>query len=603
MSRYLFLFTISPVQSFIQQARKTQDLYAGSQMLSTLMNGVIQKLQNEYQADIIFPAPKMASNPNRVLAMLVEGGDPKTIGEELEKAITAQFRTFAADARSRTFEFKQPENFEEKVTRQLESFWNVSWVALPYHADYHTAYDEIERTLGGVKNIRQFQQLVEQGRKCALCGERNVLFFHSDNTERRHLESAAHVRTPQFQVGEGLCAVCTTKRFFTKETFPSTARLALMDSLAQLYADAEGAHLLTNYREHVIGKDLFDEQLYFEENLTETYFKKNGLETLAKEDDLQKILKRQREVNDYAKQRGVYFSPYYAVLVFDGDSMGTWLSGKHLKDPGEDLQKFHQRLSELLGEFAVSASAVLSDPLENKASIDYPGNFGKTVYAGGDDFLGFVTLKHLFPALQHLRKQFDEKVNKPLRKEFSFHDAAGDFTFSAGVAIAHYKTPLSMVLQKARNMEKMAKSVKSQELGDKDSVGFALLKHSGNVGETVFKWTFEEDTVVLAQALTAALQNWISNKFLYVLREELLGLFDEDTGIEPGILETELQRLMNRRKRDPDISNAQVRELSARLLAFWNQLDVLSLEETSRFNHLINFLNFLELCNFVAREV
>ncbi|NTW88345.1 MAG: hypothetical protein HGB26_04300 [Desulfobulbaceae bacterium] len=31
--QYLFLFTIGPVQSFIAQARKTRDLYAGSAIL------------------------------------------------------------------------------------------------------------------------------------------------------------------------------------------------------------------------------------------------------------------------------------------------------------------------------------------------------------------------------------------------------------------------------------------------------------------------------------------------------------------------------------------------------------------------------------------
>ncbi len=34
MNNHLFLFTLGPVQSFIAQARKTQDLYAGSETLS-----------------------------------------------------------------------------------------------------------------------------------------------------------------------------------------------------------------------------------------------------------------------------------------------------------------------------------------------------------------------------------------------------------------------------------------------------------------------------------------------------------------------------------------------------------------------------------------
>ena len=37
MKKHLFLFTISPVQAFIAQARKAQDLYAGSRLLSDLV--------------------------------------------------------------------------------------------------------------------------------------------------------------------------------------------------------------------------------------------------------------------------------------------------------------------------------------------------------------------------------------------------------------------------------------------------------------------------------------------------------------------------------------------------------------------------------------
>lgn len=44
MSQFLFLFTIGPVRSFIARARKTQDLYAGSFLLSHLSDIAINKL-------------------------------------------------------------------------------------------------------------------------------------------------------------------------------------------------------------------------------------------------------------------------------------------------------------------------------------------------------------------------------------------------------------------------------------------------------------------------------------------------------------------------------------------------------------------------------
>jgi CRISPR-associated protein Cmr2 len=50
--RNLLLFTIGPVQSFISQARKTQDLYAGSKLLSVLIGEAIKFVGED---NMIFP--------------------------------------------------------------------------------------------------------------------------------------------------------------------------------------------------------------------------------------------------------------------------------------------------------------------------------------------------------------------------------------------------------------------------------------------------------------------------------------------------------------------------------------------------------------------
>lgn len=50
----LLIFTIGPVQSFLEQARKTHDLYAGSRFLSHLCRRAIDKAR-ELGAEIIYP--------------------------------------------------------------------------------------------------------------------------------------------------------------------------------------------------------------------------------------------------------------------------------------------------------------------------------------------------------------------------------------------------------------------------------------------------------------------------------------------------------------------------------------------------------------------
>jgi len=71
--KHLFLFTISPVQSFIAQARKTQDLYAGSRILSELMKFAHKYItDNDKNAEIIFPqiTNDKVSATHRILAII-----------------------------------------------------------------------------------------------------------------------------------------------------------------------------------------------------------------------------------------------------------------------------------------------------------------------------------------------------------------------------------------------------------------------------------------------------------------------------------------------------------------------------------------------------
>jgi CRISPR-associated protein Cmr2 len=86
MANYLFTLTISPVQSFIAQARKSQDLFAGSEILSQLMGKVLETFTEKER---IFPQDKEAVS-NKIVVKLVDK-DPKEIGEKLEEKINKEF--------------------------------------------------------------------------------------------------------------------------------------------------------------------------------------------------------------------------------------------------------------------------------------------------------------------------------------------------------------------------------------------------------------------------------------------------------------------------------------------------------------------------------
>ena len=426
MSRHLFLLTVTPVQSFIAAARKTQDLYAGSYILSHLSRTVMDRAVNRYGARIMFPNKDIESLPNRVLAVLETGEDPeelRKIGQDLEETIRLEL---AAMAKHLVQELKLSEKQNKKLLKQLESYFQIYWIFHPLDGlSYPKAYKKIEAAMGSIKNVRTFGQLAETGRKCSITGEHNVLFYRKD---KKIIPTACEVPkdTPlkYFAHGEALGGIAFLKRcadkYFNRDdkdkdsqhdednkhaqqpkfdsNFPSTSRIALMDTLHEL-AQKEPAFA------NIVEED-FDEQ--------DVYRLSNGDSSAQNE--------RAKKVFEQLKKHRISFSPYYAVLVFDGDSMGEWLSGARLK-PESSLQEFQDYLSGQLGKFAKIAKGILVPPK------------GKTVYAGGDDFLGFVNLRYLFPVMKELREKFDQMIDL---SQFSNQK----LTFSAGVAIAHYTMPL-----------------------------------------------------------------------------------------------------------------------------------------------------------------
>jgi CRISPR-associated protein Cmr2 len=78
----------------------------------------------------------------------------------------------------------------------------------------------------------------------------------------------------------------------------------------------------------------------------------------------------------------ISISPYYAIIKFDGDNMGKIYSNPDLKvNDKVSVIDFQKKLSKDLCNFA--------DYVKEKIDNSYTG---KVVYAGGEDFMGFLTL-------------------------------------------------------------------------------------------------------------------------------------------------------------------------------------------------------------------
>jgi CRISPR-associated protein Cmr2 len=671
MSNHLFLFTIGPVQSFIAQARKTQDLYAGSKLLSDLCLEGLKEVINNHSANPIFPFVEkhkvtkeyifnneIKSYPNRFLVEFTFHEKPtdefiNKIGECISKRVQDKL----IDISQKLLPKKDNGNLPIGAIEQIEDFLQVYWVIIPFEKDddYKLTFTKIERYLGAVKNVRTFKQLHYQnngkdfgevGRKCSLNGEYNVKFYNANESDIKNairkiqLEKKEETHNPtdfeiaesisknklfledfteiqmysdfekpnkngqndfkfkkidssKLQLGEGLSAISMLKRLYEVENFPSTADISLLETLKYLKSDVKKSFpLITEYSklfyQHL---DKLDGQLFYEENLTDKYFKDHGYNNAI--ENISLIKSKQKDIETYVKSKDLKLTKYYAILTFDGDSMGKWLSGDNLSE-GSDLLKFHKSLSGALSNFASWATNYINDKDNSK---------GRAVYAGGDDFLAFINLNHLFDVMQKLRDEYRIRVSEPL-KDFK-KDENKELTFSAGVAIAHYKIPLSIVLKEARRMQEQAKEIDKE----KDAFGITVLKHSGETPSTRMKWNYEKESVMKIaldlQYLLGSKDKSISDKFIYTFHKEFSKLMNQEGLLEiqenqDEIIKSELSRLVQRA-----CSNSFTKDEKNQIDSFIKEKVILLYKNSlvNGNNNLINFINCLYIINFVSKNI
>lgn len=523
MNNHLFLFTLGPVQSFIAQARKTQDLYAGSRILSRLVQAAGKAFIKEFpNGNIIFPAglsqiTKLVSLPNRFVAKLQGHEDTDVELIKKAKSIKAVVDKELIDIANESFVGAKgkgainddlPEAFHEQLKSHLDIFWAFELIEEKEEEPFASAYHRLEQKVGAIKNVRPFEQYQyaeidqdfmyavnygERGRKCSVDGVNNALFFRqiTDKEEKREYFDLASYALPletfYLNPGETLSAVSFVKRFHPDtSSFPSTSKVALMYDEGQLNEEKKECldlfkKLFSNDKQKLIEacfetieklkikkvefngildiNNNFDYQYLFEENINQENFPNQEQRILLKA--------LQQELKPFLKTR------YYALIHFDGDSMGKWLSGEY-NQTKDNLEVFHETISRALTEFGSAAQAFL-----NK------GEKGYTIYAGGDDFIGFVNIHHLFKVMAKLKEKFHEIVNASIQ-EF-MKNPTGPLTFSAGIVIAHFKTPFSEVLKQVRKTEKQAK-----EVDGKNAFAITVLKHSGEIQEAVYKWESDQ---------------------------------------------------------------------------------------------------------------
>lgn len=700
----IFLFTLGPVQSFISQARKALDLFSGSFILSYLTFIATTEILNKFgpgsliypdllsqplmdwylEKDIKIEVKNSSSSqidiptiPNRFVAIIpqTEEAKIKELAQSVIKKVRNKWTEIAEEVLS-SFQIS-----EKEIVKHLDDFPQIYWVAIPWREKenditiddlstfivteelerfkgliefantkgefkanigllYQPLYTALEKSIGARKNLREFRQISEEGKKCSICGEKEAIIkagigsltvgkFISDKEE--------------------LCGLCFIKRGFEKYlikefgkelSFPSTAEVSLSDFKEKALKEAkdEFSIFIKEFRE--ISKDKFQQvdplpklkplfegienlegEWFFEENLRKEFFKK-FLNVIISDDQLEKLKIKLKVITDKVGKP----TPYFAVLKLDGDNMGKWLSGQLLPgienaynsntwqnlpdDFKEKLKRIAQRKILTPAIHSAISHALRNYSIEFVRKIVEEDHLGKLIYSGGDDVLAFVNLRDLFSVMRKLRFAFTGQIKfKNGKIEVDWYNKAGfvekdgrllltmgkKASASMGVVIAHYKMPLRIVLMRLREMEKKAKN-----WNGKDAFCIALLKHSGEERFGACKWRYDSIEVLeklekLSSLMVRENQPYFSDKFIYNLRNNLLKLSDGNGNFKGTgeIFNIEFKRLLSRAYNGPeDIRKEFIEKIYNPLKEiFW-----------STGSNIQNFLHLLEISAFIGKE-
>ena len=509
----LLSISIGPVQDFIAAARKTGDLWAGSQLLSDISAEAARALQQS-GCDLIFPAPSALgasdrSVPNRLLA-IVKSEAPESAARKAREACDNLLLQKMEGALEQA-----PQADREACLSQLKSFleFYAAWWPLS-NGDFAEARERVEQLMAGRKALRDFQP--SPGRagvpKSSLDPGRDAVLIANklSDSERQRL---------RVKRGEMLDAVSLLKRLCETPRFVSTARVAA-DPFVRRFNGSAGLQRLNDIADKLeqMGSDLcsrvggvqqyeafpYDTHLFFGDAKSERDEAEHAKE-LAR-DFYEAVCKI------CAQEHVPCPLPYYAILAADGDGMGEMVSSK-AREGQEALRKF----SEDLSNFGARARAIIEK------------HHGAAVYCGGDDVLAFLPLDTALFCADELRGLFHYKTGG---------------TMSIGIALAHFGAYLQTAVRWAREAERDAKG-----LPGKNALSVHL--HTRTAGEECVsaRHSWKDDPVNNRWKVWLELieQRRLPSQAAYQLRQ-LAREFKEFTGKEQSqALRAEARRILSRK--------------------------------------------------------
>jgi CRISPR-associated protein Cmr2 len=462
--------------------------------------------------------PTIGSLPNRFEATFDDNFDVSEVAKAAANAFRAKWRAIA-QAVWDEFIAKHAHHGEGVQARffdQIDNFWEISWVVTEEKSVLEREKGVLERR----KTWRSHLPPIQSGDHCTLIHEWSELsgFMRSQQLKKQDdFWTLLREDVSSLNLGEAerLCAIALVKRLYpllpkdkqqeiigwsTRDLIKNWASTSYMAAVpfiekALKKAPDEAAALVKTihayrgvfdgYRSEYttrlprleIGADkqhlrdftYLDGHFFLltdADNTASLPFKENSAPNDRK--------KAQRVVAEALKalheKTGQTASPYYALLLMDGDSMGKLLAiTEETRGKQEESRGITEGISELLGRFAGSVNSIVSS------------YSGQTVYAGGDDVLAVLPLDTALVAAEDLRLQYIEVFKKQRQEDPS------SGTISAALVFVHHSVGLKNAMRYAHHqLDEVAK-----DGNGRDSIALSAINGNGQIWSYVSTWDYK----------------------------------------------------------------------------------------------------------------
>ncbi len=461
MNTYLVTLAIGPVQSMIEAARKTRDLWCGSWLLAESAKAAALVLHKEQNGCLIFPC---LENPDEELKLFDQPKhDDANIANILRAEITLEDEAAVCDLlkRAKRAAVERLADLCEKARKQVPSLpfhdelWRAqkddilesfaAWVEIR-NEDYVTASARLGGLLAARKVSRDFLPAATEAEglgfgipKSSLDGARESV-INLPREKRKDRKYLTALRKLGMSGAEELDALAVAKRRAGDvDQFTAYSRIAAdpwvqsltpsdLKAISVAYEPLVSLELATR----VAGNAGIYQSLPYDAQLVFGFRLENALGNVEDAEDREALEALRKSISNIAEKP----VPYAVILKADGDRMGELLSKANSAEQSREVSK-------ALHGFARSVRRIVRE---------YRGH---AIYAGGDDVLALLPLESSVSCAARLADEFKQAMNGAAEK-LNVHPSERP-TLSVGLGVGHMVEPLGRLRSRADAAERHAK--------------------------------------------------------------------------------------------------------------------------------------------------